>query len=61
MRARVGRPPKDPGDGFSTVTFRLSGVDKRLLMGMADAYGMTITEYLLTLVYRDADGRSGVE
>lgn len=54
MRARVGRPPKRarPGDR-PTLTIRLSVGEKNLLVDQADAYGMSITEYLVMLVRRD--------
>ncbi len=55
LRAKVGRPPKRalPGDR-PTLTIRLSVGEKNLLVDQADAYGMTITEYLVSLVRRDA-------
>lgn len=58
MKARTGRPPKkpDPGQSHTTLTVRLSAADKQLLVEMADGYGMTMTEYLVMLVARDARG-----
>jgi len=55
LRPKVGRPPKRalPGDR-PTLTIRLSVDEKNLLVGQADAYDMTITEYLMSLVRRDA-------
>ncbi len=55
LRPKVGRPPKRalPGER-PTLTIRLSPVDKNMLVDAADAYDMTITEYLLMLVRRDA-------
>lgn len=56
MKARTGRPPKmpDPGATFSTLTIRLSAAEKAQLVTMAEGYGMTLTEYITTLVARDA-------
>jgi uncharacterized protein (DUF1778 family) len=55
LRPKVGRPPKRalPGDR-PTLTIRLSVDEKNLLVEQADAYDMTITEYLMSLVRRDA-------
>jgi uncharacterized protein (DUF1778 family) len=56
MKARTGRPPKLPNDHdpYSTLTVRLSAADKSLLVAMAEGYGMTMTEYIVTLVRRDS-------
>jgi len=54
MRKNPGRPIKTPTGDRSTVTMKISADDKRLIIGQANAYGMTITEYLITLVERDA-------
>ena len=55
MRRNPGRPPKQPTGDKSTLTLKVSSDFKRLLMSQADAYGMTLTEYLITLVKRDAE------
>ncbi len=55
MRRNPGRPPKQPTGDKSTLTLKVSADFKRLLMSQADAYGMTLTEYLITLVKRDAE------
>jgi uncharacterized protein (DUF1778 family) len=39
---------------MTTLTVRLSPEDKRLLCELADGYDMTLTEYMMTLVHRDA-------
>ena len=51
----MGRPARlaDPG-GSSTVTIKIPSEMKNLIVELADGYDMTITEYLLTLVSRDA-------
>lgn len=55
MRKKMGRPASlaDPG-GSSTVTIKIPSEMKNLIVELADGYDMTITEYLLTLVSRDA-------
>lgn len=53
MKRNVGRPAKDPDKPQVTLTLRVSADFKRLLMTQANAYGMTMTEYLITLVERD--------
>jgi uncharacterized protein (DUF1778 family) len=55
MRRNPGRPPKQPTGDKSTLTLKVTSDFKRLLMSQADAYGMTLTEYLITLVKRDAE------
>ena len=55
MRRNPGRPPKQPTGEKSTLTLKVSSDFKRLLMSQADVYGMTLTEYLITLVKRDAE------
>lgn len=54
MRKRMGRPVKTAENKYSTITMRISGDTKNLIAELADGYDMTITEYLLTLVSRDA-------
>lgn len=54
MTTRIGRPPKIDATKMTTLTIRLSPEDKRLLCELADGYDMTLTEYILTLVQRDA-------
>jgi hypothetical protein len=53
MKRNVGRPAKDPTKDTTTLTLRISADFKRRLMYQADAVGMTLTEYLITLVERD--------
>jgi hypothetical protein len=54
MKTRMGRPPKTDANKMTTLTIRLSPDDKRLVCELADGYDMTLTEYLMTLVQRDA-------
>jgi uncharacterized protein (DUF1778 family) len=54
MRKRMGRPTKIATGKFSTITVRIPADKKNLITNLADGYDMTITEYLLTLVERDA-------
>ncbi len=54
MRKRMGRPVKTVDSEYSTITMRIPGNTKNLIAELADGYDMTITEYLLTLVSRDA-------
>jgi hypothetical protein len=53
MKRNVGRPAKEPQTAQVTLTLRVPADFKRLLMSQANAYGMTMTEYLVTLVERD--------
>lgn len=54
MRTRMGRPPKTNATKTTTLTIRLTPDNKRLLCELADGYDMTLTEYIMTLVQRDA-------
>jgi len=51
---RNGRPPKINPNKTSTLTIRVQPDAKKLIVEMADGYDMTLTEYILTLVQRDA-------
>lgn len=51
---RNGRPPKINPTKMSTLTIQLSPQQKKMFVEMADGYDMTLREYLLTLVQRDA-------
>lgn len=53
MKRNVGRPPKNPETPFVTLTLRIPSELKLLLMSQAEAYDMTLTEYLTMLVERD--------
>lgn len=53
---RNGRPPKINPNKTSTLTIRVHPDAKKLIVEMADGYDMTLTEYILTLVQRDASG-----
>lgn len=49
-----GRPPKPTTNKQSTITLKIPGPTKNEIVALAEGYGLTITEYLLTLVERDA-------
>lgn len=53
MKRNPGRPPKNPETPFVTLTLRIPAELKVLLMSQAEAYDMTLTEYLTMLVERD--------
>jgi hypothetical protein len=51
---RTGRPPKRAEPDVSTLlTIRVTGETKNLLIDQADAFGLTLAEYLTVLVHRD--------
>jgi hypothetical protein len=54
--ARMGRPTKKAEGLHSTITIKIAAETKNLITELADGYDMTVTEYLLTLVTRDAQG-----
>jgi hypothetical protein len=54
MFARPGRPPKMPTGESSTLTIRLPAEIKRHLIETSVALDLSITEYLITLIRRDA-------
>jgi uncharacterized protein (DUF1778 family) len=54
--ARMGRPTKKAEGTHSTITIKIPAQTKNLISELADGYDLTITEYLLTLVRRDAEG-----
>lgn len=49
-----GRPAKQTPNERATITMKIDGPTKNRIVQLADGYDMTITEYLLTLVERDA-------
>lgn len=54
MKRRTGRPAKQASGSHTTMTLRISAEVKAMLIEQSDAYDMSITEYLITLVERDA-------
>lgn len=58
MNRKTGRPPKHAVGESTTITIRIPTETKNLIIDIADAYDMTITEYLLTLVQRDVSKTS---
>lgn len=56
---RAGRRPVHAPDGSRAVlTLRMDGKVKNLAASMASGYGMTVAEYVESLVMRDA-GETG--
>lgn len=53
MRKNVGRPPKAPSGPTSSLTLILPSDIKQKLIIDADAYDMTLTEYIVNLIERD--------
>lgn len=51
---RNGRPPKEATGETSTLTIKIPSELKNQIVDLADGYDMTITEYIITLVKRDA-------
>ena len=55
MKRNVGRPAKIPIEGKqSSITMKVPPEFKQMVLNQSEAYGMTITEYIQTLVTRDA-------
>lgn len=50
----IGRPPKPTACTKTTITLKIAGKTKNQILALAEGYDMTMTEYLLTLVERDA-------
>jgi hypothetical protein len=55
IKRNPGRPPKEPETPFVILTMRVPAEFKRLLMRKADAYGMTLTEFVTMVVERDGE------
>lgn len=53
---RNGRPPKKSESETTTLTIKIPSDLKNQIVDLADGYDMTITEYISTLVKRDASG-----
>ena len=53
MKQRHGRPPQH-ATGPTTLTLKIPATTKNRLIEQAHAYDMTLTEYLTTLIDRDA-------
>jgi predicted HicB family RNase H-like nuclease len=54
IKPRVGRPPKRADGGYSTLTVRLPAHVKNWLVDQAAAYDMSLTEFLVSLVEKNA-------
>lgn len=50
---KKGRPPKPPTGTQTTLTLKIPTPLKQTIIHNANAYDMTITEYLTTLIQRD--------
>ncbi len=51
---KTGRPPKRAKEGTSTtLTVRIPAQIKNQMIDHAEAYDLTVTEYLISLVDRD--------
>lgn len=56
MGRRVGRPPVLPVGEVAVVSLRVPGWVKVLLVEQAEAFGLSLSEYVASLVVRDAAG-----
>jgi hypothetical protein len=54
MKKNTGRPPKMPTSERTTMTMKISADVKRKIITQAQAFDMTITEYVCMLVERDS-------
>jgi hypothetical protein len=52
---RNGRPPKQ-ADKPCTLTLKIPADLKNKIIELSDGYDMTITEYITTLINKDATG-----
>ena len=53
MRKNVGRPPNNPEGPKSSLTLILPSNIKLKLITDSQAYGMTLTEYIASLIERN--------
>jgi antitoxin component of RelBE/YafQ-DinJ toxin-antitoxin module len=54
-RNKPGRPPKQATGTTSTLTLKIPTHIKNHIIQVAEGYDLTITDYLLTLIQRDAE------
>jgi hypothetical protein len=55
LHPRIGRPAKKAEPGTkTTLTIKLPAEIKNLLVDQSTAFDMTLTEYLISLIERDA-------
>lgn len=52
MKSNVGRPPKEPTGDKVALTLKIPSAVKKKLIDDSNAFGMTLTEYLITLIQR---------
>jgi antitoxin component of RelBE/YafQ-DinJ toxin-antitoxin module len=51
---RTGRPPtRATSDDHTTLTIRIKGEVKNQLIDQADAFGLSVSEYIGVLAHRD--------
>jgi hypothetical protein len=61
MKKRHGRPPhKAPPNTKTTLTIKIPSDVKNLMVDQADAFDLSLSEYLSLLVVRDGGGVDGV-
>ena len=53
MKKNTGRPPKLPVGERTTITMKIDADVKRKIISQAQAFDMTITEYVCMLIERD--------
>jgi len=52
MKRNVGRPPKEPTGDQVALTLKIPAPIKKKLIDDSNAFGMTLTEYIITLIQR---------
>jgi len=61
MKKRHGRPPhKAPPNTKTTLTIKIDANMKNLMVDQADAFDLSLSEYVSLLVVRDGGGVDGV-
>ncbi len=61
MKKRHGRPPtRATANTKTTITLKIDASIKNLMVDQADAFDLSLSEYVSLLVNRDAGGVDGV-
>lgn len=61
MKKRHGRPPtRAKANTKTTITLKIDADIKNLMVDQADAFDLSLSEYISLLVVRDAGGANGV-
>ena len=61
MKKRHGRPPtRATAKTNTTITLKIDASIKNLMVDQADAFDLSLSEYVSLLVVRDAGGVDGV-